>query len=160
MTPSFIGRMATMLPGVRPSISLASAPTASTRLVTVLTATIDGSRTMIPLPRAKTSVFAVPRSTARSLEKIEKTDLKAKGPPTAGKRETRNEKRKSGSSCFSFSVFRFPFPALERLHNPFHGFTRLVARRIHCLHHERRIPFPIDRDRLAEGAVRLLPQDD
>jgi peptidyl-prolyl cis-trans isomerase D len=30
MTPSFSGRMATMLPGVRPSISLASAPTAST----------------------------------------------------------------------------------------------------------------------------------
>ncbi len=31
MTPSFIGRMATMLPGVRPSISLASLPTASIR---------------------------------------------------------------------------------------------------------------------------------
>ena len=67
-----------MLPGVRPSISFASVPTASTRLVTLLTATIDGSRTMIPLPRAKTSVFAVPRSMARSLEKMEKMDLNAK----------------------------------------------------------------------------------
>ena len=32
MTPSFIGRIATMLPGVRPSISLASLPTARTFL--------------------------------------------------------------------------------------------------------------------------------
>ena len=36
MTPSFIGLMATMLPGVRPSISLASLPTASTSLVFLL----------------------------------------------------------------------------------------------------------------------------
>ncbi len=33
MTPSFIGRIDWMLPGVRPSISLASLPTASIRLV-------------------------------------------------------------------------------------------------------------------------------
>ena len=52
ITPSFIGRMATMLPGVRPSISLASRPTASTLPVTRLTATIDGSETTIPLPLA------------------------------------------------------------------------------------------------------------
>ena len=52
ITPSFIGRMATMLPGVRPSISLASRPTASTFPVTRLTATIEGSETMIPLPFA------------------------------------------------------------------------------------------------------------
>ena len=32
ITPDFIGRMATMLPGVRPSMRFASAPTASTRL--------------------------------------------------------------------------------------------------------------------------------
>ena len=31
MTPSFIGRIAVMVPGVRPSISLASVPTASIR---------------------------------------------------------------------------------------------------------------------------------
>src|SRR5215510_14113113 len=72
-----------MLPGVRPSISLALLPTASTLWVTLLIATIEGSETTIPRPRAKTSVFAVPRSIAKSLEnklKIERkfieTDLK------------------------------------------------------------------------------------
>jgi hypothetical protein len=50
MTPSFIGLMATMLPGVRPSISFASLPTASTRPLTLLMATIDGSLTTMPLP--------------------------------------------------------------------------------------------------------------
>ena len=52
MTPSFIGLMATMLPGVRPSMSFASLPTASTLPVTLLTATIDGSLTTMPLLRA------------------------------------------------------------------------------------------------------------
>src|SRR5450631_4356866 len=78
MTPSFMGRMATMLPGVRPSISLAALPTASTLLVILFTATMDGSRTTMPRPSAKTSVFAVPRSMARSEEKIEKKERKAK----------------------------------------------------------------------------------
>ena len=41
-----------MLPGVRPSISLASRPTASTLPVTRLTATIEGSETTMPLPLA------------------------------------------------------------------------------------------------------------
>src|SRR5271155_3495841 len=68
MTPSFIGLIATMLPGVRPSISLASLPTASTSPVFLLMATIEGSLTTMPLPRAYTSVFAVPKSIARSLE--------------------------------------------------------------------------------------------
>src|SRR5437762_8445098 len=68
MTPSFIGLMATMLPGVRPSISFASLPTASTSAVFLLIATIDGSFTAMPLPRAYTQVLAVPRSIARSLE--------------------------------------------------------------------------------------------
>src|SRR5262245_8375152 len=77
-----MGRMATMFPGVRPSISFALFPTASTLWVTLLIATIDGSETTIPRPRAKTRVLAVPRSIARSLEnrlKIERrfidTDL-------------------------------------------------------------------------------------
>src|SRR6266480_6250622 len=70
MTPSFMGLMATMLPGVRPSISLASLPTASTSPVFLLMATIDGSFTTMPLPLAKTSVLAVPRSMARSLENM------------------------------------------------------------------------------------------
>src|SRR6266404_1169255 len=69
ITPSFIGRIAMMLPGVRPSISLASLPTASTLLVTLLMATIEGSLTTMPRPLANTRVFAVPRSMARSLEK-------------------------------------------------------------------------------------------
>src|ERR1700704_5651986 len=71
MTPSFIGLIATILPGVRPSMSLASFPTASTRPFTLLMATIDGSLTTMPLPRAYTQVFAVPRSIARSLENKE-----------------------------------------------------------------------------------------
>src|SRR5687767_15171327 len=74
MTPSFIGLMATMLPGVRPSISLASRPTASTRPLILLMATMEGSLTTIPLPRAYTQVLAVPRSMARSLEKREKSE--------------------------------------------------------------------------------------
>ncbi len=52
ITPSFIGRIATMLPGVRPNMSLASRPTASTWLVTLLIATIDGSETTMPRPFA------------------------------------------------------------------------------------------------------------
>ena len=69
MTPSFIGRIDSMLPGVRPSISLASLPTASMRLVSLLMTTTEGSRTTMPCPLAKTRVLAVPRSMARSLEK-------------------------------------------------------------------------------------------
>ena len=50
MTPSFIGRTATMFPGVRPSIFFASAPTASTFSVFFSTATTEGSFRTIPLP--------------------------------------------------------------------------------------------------------------
>src|SRR5690348_1684530 len=70
ITPSFMGLMATMLPGVRPSISLASLPTASTSPLFLLMATMEGSLTTMPLPRAYTRVFAVPRSMARSLENM------------------------------------------------------------------------------------------
>src|SRR5579875_1113655 len=76
ITPSFNGRMATMLPGVRPSISLASRPTASISPFSLLMATMDGSLTMTPLPLAYTSVFAVPRSMARSEEKTLKSERK------------------------------------------------------------------------------------
>src|SRR5215472_16800368 len=62
--------MATMLPGVRPNISLASLPTASTSPEFLLMATMEGSFTTMPLPLAYTSVFAVPRSMARSLENM------------------------------------------------------------------------------------------
>src|SRR6202158_6528570 len=76
MTPSFMGLMATMFPGVRPSISFASLPTASTSPVFLLMATMEGSFTTMPLPRAYTSVLAVPRSMARSLEKMLNSDLR------------------------------------------------------------------------------------
>src|SRR6187397_1457894 len=79
MTPSFIGLMATMLPGVRPSMSLASLPTASTRPFTLLMATIEGSLTTMPLPRAYTQVLAVPRSIARSLEKSDNIERRLNG---------------------------------------------------------------------------------
>src|SRR4029077_1269364 len=70
--------MATMLPGVRPSMSLASLPTASTRPFTLLMATMEGSLTTIPLPRAYTQVLAVPRSMARSLENTESIERRLK----------------------------------------------------------------------------------
>jgi hypothetical protein len=52
ITPSRIGLMAVMFAGVRPSISLASMPTASIRPVVLFIATMDGSLTTMPLPRA------------------------------------------------------------------------------------------------------------
>src|SRR6478672_2366864 len=73
--------MATILPGVRPSISLASLPTASMRPFTLLIATIDGSLTTMPLPRAYTHVLAVPKSIARSLENRENSDRKLNARP-------------------------------------------------------------------------------
>ena len=48
MTPSRSGRTAMMLAGVRPTIRLASAPTASTRLVLASMATTDGSLMTMP----------------------------------------------------------------------------------------------------------------
>jgi hypothetical protein len=53
MTPSLMGRMATMFPGVRPIMRLASIPTASTFFAPRLSrwmATADGSEQMIPSP--------------------------------------------------------------------------------------------------------------
>src|SRR3990172_5504666 len=74
MTPSFMGRMAVMFPGVRPSISFASLPTASTLAVASLMATMEGSDTTMPLPLAKTKALAVPRSMASSFENRLKTE--------------------------------------------------------------------------------------
>src|SRR3989344_2531844 len=62
MTPSFIGRYAIISSGVRPTISLASLPTANILLSVVETATTDGSLRTIPLPGTKTSTVVVPRS--------------------------------------------------------------------------------------------------
>src|SRR2546423_12324464 len=58
--------MAWIVPGVRPSMRLASIPTAWTSDVLASIATTDGSDSTIPRPRTYTSVFAVPRSTAMS----------------------------------------------------------------------------------------------
>ncbi len=66
MTPSFSGRIAWIVPGVRPSIRFASTPTACTSPERWSIATTDGSDRTIPRPRTYTSVFAVPRSTAMS----------------------------------------------------------------------------------------------
>src|ERR671921_2880027 len=66
MTPSLRGLMATMLPGVRPSIRLAADPTATTLSVLLFMATTEGSESTIPCPLTNTSVFAVPRSIATS----------------------------------------------------------------------------------------------
>ena len=46
------GRTAVIEPGVRPSMLLASLPTARTRCLTVSTATTDGSLEMMPRPFA------------------------------------------------------------------------------------------------------------
>src|SRR6185503_14270406 len=65
-----MGLMAVIDPGVRPTIALASVPTASILSLTRLNATMEGSLSTMPWPRAKTQVLAVPRSIARSFEKI------------------------------------------------------------------------------------------
>ena len=66
ITPSLSGLIAWIVPGVRPSMRLASMPTACTSPVRESIATTLGSDSTIPRPRTYTSVFAVPRSTAMS----------------------------------------------------------------------------------------------
>ena len=56
MTPSFMGRIAVMLPGVRPSICLAARPTAWMVFLALgppswRIATTEGSSSTMPLPR-------------------------------------------------------------------------------------------------------------
>src|SRR5262245_24272504 len=75
ITPSLSGRTAVMLSGVLPSIAFASLPTATTRWLWLSRATTEGSFRTIPLPRTYTSVFAVPRSMATSLENQLEIDL-------------------------------------------------------------------------------------
>ena len=72
ITPSLSGRIAVILSGVRPSICLASKPTAATvgfwvRLLR--SATTVGSLRTTPLPGVKINVLAVPRSMAILLDK-------------------------------------------------------------------------------------------
>lgn len=61
--------MATMSPGVRPTISRASEPMARGFRVRLLMATQLGSLIMMPLSRTQTRVLAVPRSMPMSREK-------------------------------------------------------------------------------------------
>ena len=51
ITPSFSGRMAEIVPGVRPSMRLASMPTACTSPLRESIATTDDSERTIPRPR-------------------------------------------------------------------------------------------------------------
>ena len=51
ITPSLSGRIALIVPGVRPSIRFASSPTACTSPVRWSIATTDGSESTIPRPR-------------------------------------------------------------------------------------------------------------
>ncbi len=51
ITPSLSGRIAEIVPGVRPSIRLASTPTACTSPVRWSIATTEGSESTIPRPR-------------------------------------------------------------------------------------------------------------
>ena len=51
MTPSLSGRIAVIVPGVRPSIRFASAPTAWTWPLRESIATTEGSESTIPRPR-------------------------------------------------------------------------------------------------------------
>src|SRR5215831_4208259 len=84
MTPSLSGRTATMLPGVRPIIRLASTPTATIWPLFVLRATTDGSLSTIPRPRTYTRVLAVPRSTAMSRPRKASALLIGNGNPPDG----------------------------------------------------------------------------
>ena len=70
MTPSRNGRMTRTWPGVRPTICLASWPTARIRVrpsVSVMAMT-EGSLSTTPRPFRNTRMLAVPRSIAMSLE--------------------------------------------------------------------------------------------
>ena len=51
ITPSFSGRIAEIVPGVRPSMRLASTPTACTSPLRWSIATTDGSESTMPRPR-------------------------------------------------------------------------------------------------------------
>ena len=64
-----------MLPGVRPTIVLASTPIASTLLLFFSMATTEGSLITMPRPRTLTRVLAVPRSMPMSNENRPRSQL-------------------------------------------------------------------------------------
>src|SRR5680860_82244 len=85
MTPSLIGRIATIFPGVRPTMRLASTPTANTVFDCFSIATTEGSLRTMPFPRTYTSVVAVPKSMAKSLENHPRISLNPGMSPPCGK---------------------------------------------------------------------------
>src|SRR6266851_4294230 len=91
ITPSLSGRIAEIVPGVRPSIRFASTPTACTSPVRWSIATTEGSERTIPRPRTYTSVFAVPRSTAIS---------RPPKPPRLSKRPIRSFESRSTEAVY------------------------------------------------------------
>src|SRR5215212_9144395 len=132
ITPSFMGLMATMLPGVRPSISFASRPTASTRPFSLLMATIDGSLTTMPFPRAYTQVFAVPRSMARSLEKRENTERRLTCTPYADNfGKTLENTQASGINLYRSQKDAILSAILHVIHGRIGRLDQLFSRRGH-----------------------------
>src|SRR5659263_400353 len=112
MTPSLMGRIATMFPGVRPIIRFASIPTASTFLVPRVsrwTATAEGSEQMIPSPFTYTSVVAVPRSIARSCEN---------SPSSRSKIIPRPPDARSMSTKTYRGILTVPRPSMQSGRNP------------------------------------------
>src|SRR6266540_792550 len=90
ITPCRSGRLAEIVAGVRPIIRFASSPTAYTLPLLESVATTEGSESTIPRPRTYTSVFAVPRSIARSRPALLSEERKLSG-SAGGKR--RGERR-------------------------------------------------------------------
>ena len=76
ITPSLRGRTAIMFAGVRPTISLASAPMAFGSRERLSMATQEGSLMTIPLPRTLTRVLEVPKSMPMSSEKNPSSQLR------------------------------------------------------------------------------------
>src|SRR5215211_7462790 len=95
MTPWRSGRIARIDPGVRPIISFACVPAARTYVVSSLIAITDGSKSTIPSPFTKTTVFAVPKSTARLPRRFpnRREEVSGRGTPFNG----------NGNHCSSWS---------------------------------------------------------
>src|SRR6266446_2458947 len=97
MTPRRTGEMTWMLSGARPVMALAGRPTASTFSSRASMAMTDGSFRTTPSPGMYTRVFAVPRSTARSVGP-------ARGSTAAERRDSLNSPPISRRACADFAV--------------------------------------------------------
>src|ERR1700690_1901480 len=110
MTPSFIGRYAMISPGVLPTISFASLPTARILLSRTETATTDGSLRTIPFPGTKTSTVVVPRSM-----------------PSFGENENAMARHCIPPGCFDKSILFFVFLRIYLPPEFFREVLRVVA---------------------------------